>query len=204
VRRRRTEGFTLIEVMVSLGVMTIGAMAIMALLAHIIRSNAHARQMNTAMNIGQAWVERMKQDAHTWTQIGLATGTPSAADVLASTLYLRNVTSTPDPAFRVIPASTATVSAAFDYQGLDVALPVSGGATYHYCVAYRANWIYFGSTMRVDIRVFWPREGTGADIMSDWASCNGDHTRLDPGGGLLDRYHVLYVPTAIGVTPVPR
>jgi prepilin-type N-terminal cleavage/methylation domain-containing protein len=203
-RRRRARGFTLIEVMVSLGIMTIGAMAIMALLAHIIRSNAHARQLNTGMNLGQQWVDRIKQDAHTWTRIAATAGTPNVADVLIDTLYLSNVTSPPSTTFQVIPANTALVSAAFDYQGRDVAL-LGGGQAYHYCTAYRANWIYFGSTMRVDVRVFWPRAGTGANIMTDWPLCDGDHTRLDPpNGSLLGQYHVVYLPTAVGVTPVPR
>jgi prepilin-type N-terminal cleavage/methylation domain-containing protein len=204
MRRARAQGFTLIEVMVALGVLTIGAMAIIALLVHIMRSNAHARQLNTGMNVSQQWVDRIKQDAHTWTQIAAVAGTPTVADVLTSTLYLRNVTSPPSTTFRTIPATSATVSAAFDFQGRDVAL-LSGGQPYHFCTAYRANWIYFGSAMRVDIRVFWPRSELGVNIMTDWPLCNGDHSRLDPpNGALLGRYHVMYLPTAVGVTPVPR
>lgn len=205
MRRRKRQGFTLIEVMVSLGVMTIGAMAIMALLAHIIRSNAHARQMNTAMNIGQQWVDRLKQDAHTWTQPAVTAGTPNVAQVLASTLYLKNVTSPPSATFIPLPASTVVASTAFDYQGRDLALPASDGDAIFYCVAYRANWIYFGSTMRVDVRVFWPRADSGANIADEWPDCGGAQSRLDPpSGALLSRYHVIYLPTVIGVTPVPR
>ncbi len=203
-RRRNRQGFTLIEVMVSLGVMTIGTMAIIALLAHIMRSNAHARQMNVGMNLGQQWVDRLKEDAHGWTQAAVPAGTPTVAQVLANTLYLRNVTSPPSTTFIPLPANSAVVSTAFDYQGQDIALPVTGTDAIAYCVAYRANWIYFGSTMRVDVRVFWPREGTAANIAGDWPDCGGAQDRLDPGGSLLGQYHVMYLPTVIGVTPVPR
>lgn len=203
-RRRRTRGFTLVEVMVSLGIMTMGAMAIIALLAHIMRANGQARHLNNGMNIAETWVDRLKQDAHSWTQAAAASGSPTPAQVLANTLYLRNVASPPSAAFIRIPATSATISAAFGPQGQPISLP-AGSATFTYCAAYRANWIYFGSTMRVDVRVFWAREGVGANIMTDWPDCDGDHGRLDaPSGSLLGRYHVLYYPSAIGVTPVPR
>jgi prepilin-type N-terminal cleavage/methylation domain-containing protein len=208
MRRRNNRGFTLIEVMVSLGVMTIGTMAIIALLTHIMRSNAQARQLNVAMNLGQQWVDRLKEDAHTWTQAAAPSGSPTSAQVLAGTLYLRNVTSPPSTTFMSLPANTAVVSTAFDYQGQDIALPVTGTDAVAYCVAYRANWVYFGSTMRVDVRVFWPREGTSANIANDWPNCGGAQNRLDipagTTGSLQGQYHVLYMPTVIGVTPVPR
>ena len=66
-RRPNRQAFTLIEVMVSLGVMTLGAMALIALLVQIMRSNQHARHMNTALNIAQEWTDRLKEDAHSWT-----------------------------------------------------------------------------------------------------------------------------------------
>jgi len=204
-RRRNRRGFTLIEVMVSLGVMTIGAMAIIALLAHIMRSNAQSRQTNIAMNLSQKWVDRLKEDAHSWTQAAAKAGSPDVAEVLAGTLYLRNVTSPPSATFIPFPAGSAVVSTAFDYQGRDIALPPSGGDAVFFCAAYRANWIYFGSTMRVDVRVFWPRANTNANIATDWPSCAGVQSRLDPpNGSLLNAYHVIYLPTVIGVTPVPR
>jgi prepilin-type N-terminal cleavage/methylation domain-containing protein len=182
VRRRRREGFTLIEVMVSLGIMTMGAMAILALLAQIIRTNGYARQMNTAMNVGQEWVDRLKQDAHSWVQQAAIAGSPTPAEVLVNTLYLRNVTTLPTATFRVLPAGTAVISAAFDYQGNDVALPVTGGAAFFYCAAYRANWIYFGKSMRVDVRVFWPRAGTAASNMDDYPNCFGNQGLRDVAG----------------------
>ena len=197
--RRRRQGFTLIEVMVALGIMTMGAMAIIALLAQIIRGNAHARQLNTAMNVGQKWVERLKQDAHSWNQVASANGTPTPDTVLANTRYLFPVSS----AFRELDATSNVVSTAFDYQGNDVA--PAGGNAFFYCAAYRNTWIYFGSAMRVDVRVFWARDGSGANIMADFPECIGNQTQLDPPNGLLrDRYHVVYLPTAIGVTQVTR
>jgi type IV pilus modification protein PilV len=210
-RRKRRSGFTLIEVMVSLGVMTIGAMAILALQAHTIRSNRHARQLTVAMQIAQRWVERFKQDAHTWTQVAPPSGTPSAAFVLQNTRYLSRVTTQPN-AYQVIPNVTATVSNAFDFMGNDVAnddseVGVDPNRAVVYCAAFRPAWVYFGRTMRVDVRVWWARAGTGR-ILDDFQGCGGIQSTLDPGptGTFFNSnaYHVVYLPSVIRVTPLVR
>ena len=66
-RSARARGFTLIEVMVALGVMTVGVFGLIALQLYTIRSNSHARQLGIATQIAQQWIERIKQDAHTGT-----------------------------------------------------------------------------------------------------------------------------------------
>ncbi|KAF0166732.1 MAG: hypothetical protein FD160_4057 [Caulobacteraceae bacterium] len=86
-RGLRRAGFTLIEVMVSLGVMMVGTMAVIALQQQSIRANVHARQMTIAMQIAQRWMERLKEDAHSWTSIG--TDAPSVTTALASTVFLK-------------------------------------------------------------------------------------------------------------------
>ena len=80
---RRRQGFTLVEVMVSLGIMTIGAMAVLAMQQQIIRGNMHARQLTTATQIAQNVIERLKIDSLSWTAAGLPPNT---------TIYLKNVT----------------------------------------------------------------------------------------------------------------
>jgi prepilin-type N-terminal cleavage/methylation domain-containing protein len=200
--RRKRSGFTIIEVMVSLGVMTVGALAILALQQHTIRSNLHARQLSTAMQIAQRWVGRFKQDAHTWTRIAPISGNPSDDIVLAETLYLRQITTNPNQ-YQAIPNVTANVSNAFDFLGNDV-LNTSGNVVY--CAAFRPAWVYFGRTMRVDVRVWWAREGN--QIISDFPGCAGTQSTLDPGpsGTFFNNsaYHVVYLPSVIRVNPLPR
>ena len=201
-RRRARAAFTLIEVMVSLAVMTVGAMAILALQQHTIRSNTHARELTVAMQIAQTWVERLKQDAATWNQAAVAGGTPSVATVLGGTTYLKNVTA--NPVFQTIPA-TAPLSAAFDRYGNDVPTVAGGTADFFYCASMRLGWVYFGRAMRADVRVWWAREGRLINTTAgDFPQCADDDTSLNPGGTMIDNYHVVYLPTVIRMVTVVR
>jgi type II secretory pathway pseudopilin PulG len=203
--KRKRSGFTLIEVMVSLGVMMMGAMAILALQQHSMRSNSHARQLTIAMQIAQQWVERLKQDSASWNAVGLSTGSPTAAEVLANTLYLRGITGAPN-AFQTIPNVTQTVSNAFDFMGNDTANDNSIGARpVFYCASMRVGWVYFGRAMRADVRVWWPRVEGGnaaASVLTDFAACADDNAKLNPGGTQYDNYHVVYLPSVIRMTTV--
>src|SRR5262245_14163143 len=112
-RRSQRQGFTLVEVMVSLGVMTIGAMAILGMQQQIIRANIHARQVTTATQIAQNVIERLKLDGLSWTAPGIPAGP-----------YLRNVTPGAIGAFQTLPFLTMTNGAntrfwsnSFDYYG---------------------------------------------------------------------------------------
>ena len=208
-RRHRRAGFTLIEVMVSLGVMTVGALGIIALQQHTIRSNSHARQLTTAMQIAQRWVERFKQDAATWNQLAVAGGAPTPAQVLAGTRYLSAITATPD-AFQIIPNTSATVSNAFDFQGNDVSNGLGGVAVGNvfYCASFRPAWVSFGGAMRIDVRVWWERTGITHDaafqgLLVDFPNCSDTGSAaLDPGGALVNDYHVVYLPSVIRMVTV--
>jgi type IV pilus modification protein PilV len=195
--RRRRAGFTVVEVMVSLGIMTVGAMGIIALQTHAIRSNGHARQLTIGMQIAQRWIERLKQDTHTWNQAG-APGT-----VLANTSYLQVINAAPN-VFSPIPNSaTANASRAFDYRGQDVAADSEDPAVF-YCAAMRPAWVYFGRAMRVDVRVWWPREGY--DTRTEFGDCQDNFPQLDPGGaGTLyndNAFHVVYLSTVLRLNPL--
>lgn len=199
--RRRRAGFTVVEVMVSLGIMTVGAMGIIALQTHAIRSNSHARQLTIGMQIAQRWVERLKQDTHSWNLPGVP-GT-----VLASTRYLQLINTAPN-VFSTIPNTDANANAsrAFDYMGNDI-IHTSTDPPIFYCAAIRPAWVYFGRAMRVDVRVWWPREGY--DTRQDFAACDQNFTQLDPGGAPTtlynqNAYHVVYLSTVLRLMPVQR
>jgi prepilin-type N-terminal cleavage/methylation domain-containing protein len=207
---RRRGGFTLIEVMVSLGIMTVGALGMLALEQHTIRSNAHARQLTMAMQIAQLWVERLKQDASRWTIAGATPGGPNDATVLASTRFLGQIAAKPDQ-FQTILNPTATLSNAFDYQGNDVDV-AANAANVFYCASFRLGWVYYGNAMRADVRVWWARESSSATpnaITLDFAGCADNDTALSPnpspgGGPQFNNYHVVYLSTVIRLTAVQR
>lgn len=207
-KRQRRAAFTLIEVMISLGIMTMGALAIITLQQQTIRSNAHARELTTAMQIAQLWAERFKQDATQWNQAAIAGGAPTAAAVLANTVYLQAINTRPNVFQAILPPNTGTpaVSNAFDFRFNEVA---NDDPTTYYCVSFRPAWVSFGRAMRVDVRVWWARTGFTpsanflGSVTANFPNCiDTDRTALDPGGALFNDYHVVYLPTVIRMVTV--
>jgi prepilin-type N-terminal cleavage/methylation domain-containing protein len=192
--RKKREGFTLIEVMVSLGIMTVGAMAVLALQQQIIRGNVHARQLTTATQIAANVVERLKMDATNWT----APGVPGATN------YLLGVVPGAIGAFSTIPFITRSAggitrfqSNAFDYYGDDLDTSAGSPANLFYCASDRLSFVYDNNRIiRADVRVWWAREGQ-ASIRSDFPVCADDNIRLNPGGNAIDNYHVIYLSTVL-------
>jgi prepilin-type N-terminal cleavage/methylation domain-containing protein len=193
---RRRQGFTLVEVMVSIGVMTIAALAIFALQQQLLRSNAHARQLTMATQIAQNWIERLKLDALRWN---------TASDPTATT-YLKGVGAINDVAkFTTIPLAkptrtgeTRVISNAFNWFGDD--LDTSNGRPNGlvYCASHRLNWVFENKrVIRADVRVWWARDGMGVSIANDYPVCAEDGDALNPGGANFDRYHIVYLSTVL-------
>jgi type II secretory pathway pseudopilin PulG len=211
MRRRAAGGFTVIEVMVSIGIMMIGAMAVIGLQTQAIRANSYARQVTTATQIAQTWTERLKEDACLWTQRAAVTPEPPetvlAAVALANTSFLRSILA--QRGEWVSPNATAPpVSRGFDFHGRDVS--AVAGVTpppFFYCAAYRLNWVFFGEAVRADVRVWWPRAGSSADLGTDFPGCaaaGGGLNALDPGGTAANNYHAVFVSTVMRVTTLNR
>ena len=150
-RRRKQKGFTLVEVMIAIGVMTVGSLGILSMHQAVSNANRSANEMNTALAITERWVERIERDSLLWTEPGFKSLS------LQGTHYL---TALFDQAtgvgwFRPTPAD-AEESFAFNYVGRDVA---SDSEDLTYCVNLRMSWVRQGSSARVDIRTYWFRGG---------------------------------------------
>jgi type IV pilus assembly protein PilV len=190
----RRQGFTLVEVMVSLGIMTIGAMAILAMQQQIIRGNVHARQITTATQIAQNMVERLKLDATRW----IAVGQP------AGTRYLDGVPNGAIGTFNAFPFIQETVggvtrfqSTAFDYYGDDLNMSNGAPVGLFYCASYRLSFVYDTNRLiRADVRVWWAQEGLAA-IGADFPQCADDNVRLNPGSAVMNNYHIVYLSTVL-------
>ncbi|MFW5921445.1 MAG: type IV pilus modification PilV family protein [Polyangiales bacterium] len=159
-RRRRQQGFTLIEVMMALAVMTVGAMGIMALQQATTRGNGSARQMTLATDATRTWLERMHRDSMRWTQPGTSGLTGASGPV-----YLSNV---PNPGegpsgwFTPVhpdPPADFTESYGFDYQGRDT----FDADEMRYCTHLNMRWLDAGDTIQVRARTWWHRRGAGSD-----------------------------------------
>ena len=152
-RRPRSSlgGYTMVEVMMAMALLTAGAAGIFALQQAAINGNAEARQMSIATTITRSWLERLKRDALNW-NIG---GTVAAALPLVRTRYLLNVPAVGTAPTWMTPAVFSDSRSSYDNYGREIAL----GADVRYCAQYRLEWVNAGQAMRADVRVWWHRRG---------------------------------------------
>jgi len=158
-------GFTLVEVMIAIGIMTVGSLGILAMHQGVSQANRTALEMNTALAITERWVERVERDALSWTEQGLTTTS------LSATYHLSGLAGTPLATGWFRPTPPAGESYDFDYFGDDVT-GTSNANPPKYCTNLRLSWLRQGSSARVDIRTFWYREGyaPGGATHPNWVS----------------------------------
>lgn len=161
--KRPASGFTLVEVMIAIGVMTVGSLGILSMHQAVSNSNRTAHEMNTALAITERWMERVERDSLFWTEQGINTSSLNGTEYL--TQLAGNVT--PTDWFR--PTVTADLeSYAFDYFGENT----TDADQIKYCTNLRLSWVRQGSSMRVDIRTYWFRAGylIGTPTHGKWVS----------------------------------
>ena len=189
----RRDGFTLVEVMIAIGIMTIGSLGILSMHHAVSAANRSAHEMNTAIAITERWLERVDRDALSWSEEGLTTNS------LAGTAYLKALAGTTEPSgwFRPIPENPDVEAAAFTYAGTDD----TGGNATKYCVNLRMSWVRVGSSARVDVRTFWLREGfvPGGPAHPNWVT-GGDFRSAGCGAGAADNWELNVAPNIEMVT----
>ena len=164
-RQGTRSGFTLIEVMIAIGIMTVGSLGILAMHGAVSAANRTANEMNTALAITERWLERIDRDALAWSEEGIN------STALGSTDYLSEIAgSVADTAWFTPTPSNSTESYGFDYAGRDD----PGGTNTKFCVNLRLGWLRQGSSVLVDIRTFWLREGFvhGGATHTKWVQGN--------------------------------
>jgi prepilin-type N-terminal cleavage/methylation domain-containing protein len=149
--RSSESGFTLVEVMIAIGIMTVGSLGILAMHSAVSGANRTANEMNTAIAITERWLERIERDALSWSEQGINSSS------LSGTAYLSELAGSvaDTPWFTPSPSDPSTESYRFDYFGEDD----TAGTNTKYCVNLRLGWLRQGSSARVDIRTFWFRDG---------------------------------------------
>lgn len=175
----REAGFTLIEVMTAVVVMTIGASGILAMQGATIHANQDAQETGVATNFAATWIERIKRDARLWTAAGNAD--------LANTRYLGALANADRTATYIVPprdelseADKLNESSAANHQGFDVHPAQDGtlsGA--RFCVNLRLTVVHAydpltggiaatsnADAVRADVRVWWHRRSDEATRMA--------------------------------------
>lgn len=155
-RRRKRSGYTLIEVMMAIAIITASSVALLGLEEIVVRGNMDARQTTTATTIVRNTLELLRLDALYWTQ-----SYPSAGTVTWGTGARGFLRDAPTAASAVAPAwapfgqTAAAPEHAYNYQGI----VTTTAADMFYCVETRYAWVYPGQALRADVRVWWVRPG---------------------------------------------
>lgn len=174
-RRYSREGFTLVEVLMAIAVLTAGALAIFAMQTAATHGNYQARQMTTGTQLAQRWVERLRRDALQWTS---SSSVHNPLD-LANTTYLSNVPTPGDAPvwFVPVPEVGSGEAANFDFYADDTTVATE----MRFCSNIRLEWLYPGRAMRADVRVWWQRQRSGTEIDSgDGTDLSACATGVDP------------------------
>ncbi len=165
---RRERGFTALEVLISMGIMFMGAAAVMTMQKTSIQANLDARKADVASSIARTWVERIRRESMRWTQPTSTNPTSNLAGVpgLASHIVAGGAGGWFRPTEDMIahqgPAGTVeTMSYAFDILGRDLAAgdisTAPNNLNIAFCVEAQLTELLPNYAYRVDVRVVWPR-----------------------------------------------
>jgi type IV pilus assembly protein PilV len=223
-RRLLTRAYTLVEVLVSLTLLAIGAAGIIAMQKAAVQGHQEARQMDMANAIAREWMERLRRDAMLWTpSTGQQGVVPPPNIAQAPTIVITNPPIWYVPVARIAPAGSQSdvESPGFDVLGRDVpaadlAWASQGGSNaagvyatntqtvLSYCTNVRITPLTADQTLlRAEVRVFWARD-LFASI--DPAVC----TANPPAGWdadpviVTEKYHFLYLTSAIRQNIAPQ
>ncbi len=198
-RRRRfaagaRAGYTLVEVMLALGVLAVGATAILGLQQAAIRGNQEANEYATATRVAELWLERFRMDSLSWTTGG-SNAVPSPT-LLANTQLMQGLTGPGTTGwFQPVVAAPAAFPAASQLSMHGNPLPAPGPPIPVFCTQANLTWVYNSTALRADVRVFWPRR--------DWIA--GANRLGCPAVPDPFQYHMVSASTLLRWTPAqPR
>ncbi len=194
--RPASRGYTIVEVLLAMTVLIIGASGVMSMQKAAMQGNQDARKTDVANGIARMWMERIEKDAMGWT-------TPSNAGA-ASNYAQAKLLGHPTGAWFLptdyLPATSpqASISPGFDMLGRDVPT-VAGLSGAVFCVHLRETWLAQNATtptdnlMRVELRVVW-RRGFSTTAYAPVLCDSTSVTTPNPDPSL---YATLYMVTAV-------
>jgi prepilin-type N-terminal cleavage/methylation domain-containing protein len=156
----RTEaGYTLVEVMVAVAIMTVGSLGVLALHEATTVGNLTSRDTAIATGVTRTWIERLERESLSWTAAGHPPNAPPT----------RNLTTVPlAPATPGAWAVTQSTDApggdlgTFDQFGVQTA--VAGDM--RFCTQVRFQWVVPNQAIRADVRTHFARNTTAGDWLN--------------------------------------
>ena len=163
--RSNRRGSTVIEVLMAITVLAIGASGVVALQKVTTSANRNSRSLAVANEISRTWIERLRTDAILW---NYPSPSNPVSDLTTDTTWLANNVSDPDPDedawFR--PTDGLSVCGIHDVFGRDE--ECSSGSTNQgpYCVNLRLSWVREDRRMiRAEVRVYWVGRNEGDNAL---------------------------------------
>lgn len=147
----RSRGYTMIEVMMALAVLTVGSVGVIAMQKVAVVGNATAKSIATATALADRWAERLRVDAMVWNN--------SSPSDIAESRWLKKVST---PGVWTLPDDVAgKASPLADPLGADIILAGDTSAV-AYCthISYRQITPKMVSAV---IRVTWRRDSSASD-----------------------------------------
>jgi prepilin-type N-terminal cleavage/methylation domain-containing protein len=166
-RRRKSRGYTAVELLMAISVFGIGVAGIISMEKVTAASNQHAKNLAIATHIAESWLGMLQADASAWNH-------PSPlnpiSDLSTETFWLSNVVPNASANSWFLPAwnNALNFGPAFDALGNPIN-PVNL-ANEVFCSHLRLSWLYpenptsGNGLIRVEVRVFWLRDGQGPPV----------------------------------------
>jgi len=146
--RTKASGFTLLEVMITLGVMLVALMGIVSLQRAAIRANIESRATSTATANNERWAANVRREALVWT---------TSSTGIAQIPYLNQVLGA-----WVVPVGRDPFGVDWFGEPTSDAPTSTTGKPARYCTLLRVRDLVQGSSMRIDIVTFWASQGGSA------------------------------------------
>lgn len=161
-RPSSSRGYTVMEVMMSLAILGIGASGVVAVQKATLLANTSAKNLATANYIAESWMERLRVEGLQWNDPA------GVSDLVSDTQWLGLASVNP---LWITPATVLPIGGPdADVSGADIfpsdPVPVAASA---FCTQLRltqfdpATLPTFGKLIRAEVRVIWARGGFPLD-----------------------------------------
>jgi prepilin-type N-terminal cleavage/methylation domain-containing protein len=197
-RRRVQRGYTIVELVMSLAVLAIGASGVIAMQKVAVSSNRHAKDLAIASRIGEAWADQLALDGSTWTI------TAAGASTLSNATWIQLANEGQTVEWFVPNYSTIRdFGPAFGALGAPLD-PAQNGALIRYCTQLRFAYLHSAQNgsgvIRAQIRVFWPADdaAVGVPATARGNLCGVDGPTLAAN---ISAFNVIYLTTSVSEAP---
>jgi prepilin-type N-terminal cleavage/methylation domain-containing protein len=192
-------GYTVVEIMIALAILTIGTSGVVAMQKVTAVANRDARNLVIADQIARTWVERLRADAVAWNH---PSPLISVSD-LTETQWLRYTPSSVSKIW-IRPPDSPVLGQYFSADSFGNDVPADSPRAI-YCTSLRLTWLYGPPEtvlppylIRAEVRVFWLRDGGQGSVDGAGVAICPDGANPNPAiDSALDRYHFVYVVTAV-------